>query len=96
VYISVSLKIAQLYTEKNHTELVRVLRERENNCYVDIGGGYNRLCFLKIFYISLRKYIEGKQALLINGGSIVSFLSCCDIFEYDGRQNIFQVVLILR
>jgi hypothetical protein len=43
VYISVSLKIAQLYTEKNHTELVRVLRERENNCYVDIGGGYNRL-----------------------------------------------------
>jgi O-antigen/teichoic acid export membrane protein len=35
----------------------------------------------------LEKYIEGKQAplILMVGQLLAFFLSCCDIFEYDGK-----------
>jgi hypothetical protein len=43
-----------------------------------------------ILYFFGEKYIEGKQALLIlMVGQLLASLSCCDIFEYDGKAKYF-------
>jgi O-antigen/teichoic acid export membrane protein len=99
VYISVSLKIAQLYTEKNHTELVRVLRESARIIVMLTLAVVITVCLFSedILYFFGEKYIEGKQALLILmvGQLLASFFGVAAIYlNMTGRQNIFQVVLI--
>jgi len=99
VYISVSLKIAQLYTEKNQTELVKVLKESARIIVMLTFAVVLVVCLFSedILYFFGENYIEGKQALLILmiGQLLASFFGVSAIYlNMTGRQSIFQVVLI--
>ncbi|SDW11095.1 lipopolysaccharide biosynthesis protein [Flavobacterium degerlachei] len=99
VYISVSLKIAQLYTEKNHRELVKVLRESARIIVMLTLAVVITVCLFSedILYFFGENYIEGKQALLILmvGQLLASFFGVAAIYlNMTGRQSIFQVILI--
>jgi O-antigen/teichoic acid export membrane protein len=99
VYISVSLKIAQLYTEKNRTELVKVLKESARIIVMLTLPVVLIVCLFSedILYFFGENYIEGKQALLILmlGQLLASFCGVSAIYlNMTGRQSTFQVVLI--
>jgi hypothetical protein len=64
VYISVSFK-NRFYTEKNHTELVRVLRESARIIVMLTAVVITVCLFSEDILYFFGKYIEGKQALLI-------------------------------
>lgn len=99
VYISVSLKIAQLYTENNQAELVKALRESARIIVVLTLAVVLTVCLFSedILYFFGENYIQGKQALLILmlGQLLASFFGVSAIYlNMTGRQSIFQVVLI--
>ncbi|WP_371562259.1 MATE family efflux transporter [Flavobacterium sp. Arc2] len=99
VYISVSLKIAQLYTEKNQAELVKTLKESARIIVMLTLAVVITVCLFSedILYFFGENYIEGKQALLILmlGQLLASFFGVSAIYlNMTGRQSIFQVVLI--
>ncbi|EIA09981.1 MATE family efflux transporter [Flavobacterium frigoris] len=99
VYISVSLKIAQLYTEKNRTELVKVLKESARIIVMLTLPVVLIVCLFSedILYFFGENYIEGKQALLILmlGQLLASFFGVSAIYlNMTGRQSTFQIVLI--
>jgi O-antigen/teichoic acid export membrane protein len=99
VYISVSLKIAQLYTEKNHAELVKALRESARIIVVLTLAVVVIVCLFAedILYFFGENYVQGKQALLILmlGQLLASFFGVSAIYlNMTGRQSVFQVVLI--
>jgi O-antigen/teichoic acid export membrane protein len=99
VYISVSLKIAQLYTEKNHAELVKALRESARIIVVLTLPVVVIVCLFAedILYFFGENYVQGKQALLILmlGQLLASFFGVSAIYlNMTGRQSVFQVVLI--
>ena len=99
VYISVSLKIAQLYTDKNHTELLKALKHSARIIVLLTLPVVLFVCLFSenILYFFGENYTQGKQALLILmvGQLIASFFGVSAIYlNMTGRQNIFQVVLI--
>jgi len=99
VYISVSLKIAQLYTENNQAELVKTLKESARIIIMLTLVVVITVCLFSedILYFFGENYIEGKQALLILmvGQLLASFFGVSAIYlNMTGRQSVFQVILI--
>jgi len=99
VYISVSLKIAQLYTENNQAELVKTLKESARIIVMLTLVVVITVCLFSedILYFFGENYIEGKQALLILmvGQLLASFFGVSAIYlNMTGRQSVFQVILI--
>jgi O-antigen/teichoic acid export membrane protein len=99
VYISVSLKIAQLYTDKNRTELLKALKHSARIIVLLTLPVVLFVCLFSenILYFFGENYIQGKQALLIlmTGQLLASFFGVSAIYlNMTGRQSIFQIVLI--
>ncbi|MDI1307274.1 MAG: MATE family efflux transporter, partial [bacterium] len=99
VYISVSLKIAQLYTDKNRAELLRALKHSARIIFLFTLPVVLFVCLFSenILYFFGENYIQGKQALLIlmAGQLLASFFGVSAIYlNMTGRQSIFQIVLI--
>lgn len=99
VYISVSLKIAQLYTDKNRAELLRALKHSARIIFLFTLPVVLFVCLFSenILYFFGENYIQGKQALLIlmTGQLLASFFGVSAIYlNMTGRQSIFQIVLI--
>lgn len=99
VYISVSLKIAQLYTDKNRTELLKALKQSARIIVLLTLPVVLFVCLFSenILYFFGENYTQAKQALLILmvGQLMASFFGVSAIYlNMTGRQNIFQIVLI--
>jgi O-antigen/teichoic acid export membrane protein len=99
VYISVSLKIAQLYTDKNRTELLKALKHSARIIVLLTVPVVLFVCLFSenILYFFGENYTQGKQALLIlmMGQLMASFFGVSAIYlNMTGRQSIFQIVLI--
>lgn len=99
VYISVSLKIAQLYTDNNKKELVKTLKQSSRIIVLFTLPVVLLVCFFSenILYFFGENYILGKQALLIlmAGQLCASFFGVSAIYlNMTGRQHIFQIVLL--
>jgi len=99
VYISVSLKIAQLYTDKNRTELLKALKHSARIIVLLTVPVVLFVCLFSenILYFFGENYTQGKQALLIlmMGQLMASFFGVSAIYlNMTGRQGIFQIVLI--
>jgi O-antigen/teichoic acid export membrane protein len=99
VYISVSLKIAQLYTDKNRTELLKALKHSARIIVLLTLPVVLFVCLFSenILYFFGENYTKGKQALLIlmGGQLLASFFGVSAIYlNMTGRQSIFQIVLI--
>jgi O-antigen/teichoic acid export membrane protein len=99
VYISVSLKIAQLYTDKNRTELLKALKHSARIIVLLTVPVVLFVCLFSenILYFFGENYTQGKQALLILmiGQLMASFFGVSAIYlNMTGRQSIFQIVLI--
>jgi O-antigen/teichoic acid export membrane protein len=99
VYISVSLKIAQLYTDNNKKELLKVLKHSARIIVLLTLPVVLFVCLFSenILYFFGENYVQGKQALLIlmTGQLFASFFGVSAIYlNMTGRQNIFQIVLI--
>lgn len=99
VYISVSLKIAQLYTDNNRTELLKTLKHSARIIVLLTVPVVLFVCLFSenILYFFGENYTQGKQALLIlmAGQLMASFFGVSAIYlNMTGRQSIFQIVLI--
>ena len=99
VYISVSLKIAQLYTDKNRAELLKALKHSARIIVLLTVPVVLFVCLFSenILYFFGENYTQGKQALLIlmMGQLMASFFGVTAIYlNMTGRQSIFQIVLI--
>ena len=99
VYISVSLKIAQLYTDKNRAELLKALKYSARIIVLLTVPVVLFVCLFSenILYFFGENYTQGKQALLIlmMGQLMASFFGVSAIYlNMTGRQSIFQIVLI--
>lgn len=99
VYISVSLKIAQLYTDKNRAELLKALKHSARIIVLLTVPVVLIVCLFSenILYFFGENYTQGKQALLILmiGQLMASFFGVSAIYlNMTGRQSIFQIVLI--
>lgn len=99
VYISVSLKIAQLYTDKNRTELLKALKHSARIIVLLTVPVVLFVCLFSenILYFFGENYTQGKQALIIlmMGQLMASFFGVSAIYlNMTGRQSIFQIVLI--
>ena len=99
VYISVSLKIAQLYTDKNRTELLKVLKHSARIIVLLTVPVVLFVCLFSenILYFFGENYTQGKQALLLLmvGQLMASFFGVSAIYlNMTGRQSIFQIILI--
>jgi O-antigen/teichoic acid export membrane protein len=99
VYISVSLKIAQLYTDKNRAELLKALKHSARIIVLLTVPVVLIVCLFSenILYFFGENYTQGKKALLILmiGQLMASFFGVSAIYlNMTGRQSIFQIVLI--
>lgn len=99
VYISVSLKIAQLYTDKNRAELLKALKHSARIIVLLTVPVVLFVCLFSenILYFFGENYTQGKQALIIlmMGQLMASFFGVSAIYlNMTGRQSIFQIVLI--
>lgn len=99
VYISVSLKIAQLYTDKNRAELLKALKHSARIIVLLTVPVVLFVCLFaeNILHFFGENYTQGKQALLILmvGQLMASFFGVSAIYlNMTGRQSIFQIVLI--
>lgn len=99
VYISVSLKIAQLYTDKNRIELLKALKHSARIIVLLTLPVVLFVCLFSenILYFFGENYTQGKQALLIlmGGQLLASFFGVSAIYlNMTGRQSIFQIILI--
>ncbi|TDE46655.1 polysaccharide biosynthesis protein [Flavobacterium rhamnosiphilum] len=100
VYISVSLKIAQLYTDNNKKELLKTLKQSARMIVLLTLPVVLFVCLFSenILYFFGENYTQSKQALLILmvGQLFASFFGVSAIYlNMTGRQSIFQIVLIL-
>lgn len=99
VYISVSLKIAQLYTDNNKKELLKTLKQSTRMIVFLTVPVVLFVCLFSenILYFFGENYTQSKQALLILmvGQLFASFFGVSAIYlNMTGRQSIFQIVLI--
>ena len=99
VYISVSLKIAQLYSDNNKEELLKLLRQSAKIIVLLTVPVVLFVCLFSenILYFFGENYTQGKQALLILmvGQLFAAFFGVSAIYlNMTGRQSIFQMVLI--
>ena len=99
VYISVSLKIAQLYTDNNKKELSKALKQSARMIVALTLPVVLFVCLFSenILYFFGENYTQSKQALLILmvGQLFASFFGVSAIYlNMTGRQSIFQIVLI--
>ena len=99
VYISVSLKIAQLYTDNNKKELSKALQQSARMIVLLTVPVVLFVCLFSenILYFFGENYTQSKQALLILmvGQLFASFFGVSAIYlNMTGRQSIFQIVLI--
>ncbi|CAM3931040.1 MATE family efflux transporter [Flavobacterium sinopsychrotolerans] len=99
VYISVSLKIAQLYTDNNKKELLKTLKQSARMIVFLTVPVVLFVCLFSenILYFFGENYTQSKQALLILmvGQLFASFFGVSAIYlNMTGRQSIFQIVLI--
>lgn len=100
VYISVSLKIAQLYTDNNKKELLIALKHSARMIVWLTVPVVLLVCLFSenILYFFGENYIQSKQALLIlmAGQLLASFFGVSAIYlNMTGRQSIFQIVLVV-
>ncbi|MFV8368805.1 MATE family efflux transporter [Flavobacterium sp. LB2R40] len=100
VYISVSLKIAQLYTDNNKKELLTALKHSARMIVWLTVPVVVLVCLFSenILYFFGENYIQSKQALLILmvGQLLASFFGVSAIYlNMTGRQSIFQMVLVV-
>jgi O-antigen/teichoic acid export membrane protein len=100
VYISVSLKIAQLYTDNNRTELLNALKQSARIIVLLTLPVVIFVCFFStnILYFFGENYVQGKQALVILmvGQLVASFFGVSAVYlNMTGRQSIFQIVLVV-
>jgi O-antigen/teichoic acid export membrane protein len=99
VYISVSLKIAQHYTDNNKKELLKTLKQSARMIVLLTVPVVLFVCLFSedILYFFGENYTQSKQALLILmvGQLFASFFGVSAIYlNMTGRQSIFQIVLI--
>ncbi|MES2805569.1 MAG: MATE family efflux transporter [Bacteroidota bacterium] len=99
VYISVSLKIAQLYTDNNKKELSKALKQSARMIVTLTLPVVLFVCLFSenILYFFGENYTQSKQALLILmvGQLFASFFGVSAIYlNMTGRQSVFQIVLI--
>jgi O-antigen/teichoic acid export membrane protein len=99
VYISVSLKIAQLYTDNNKKELLNTLKQSARMIVLLTVPVVLFVCLFSenILYFFGENYTQSKQALLILmvGQLFTSFFGVSAIYlNMTGRQSTFQIVLI--
>lgn len=99
VYISVSLKIAQLYTDNNIKELSKTLKQSTRMIVLLTVPVVLFICLFSenILYFFGENYTQSKQALLIlmMGQLLASFFGVSAIYlNMTGRQSVFQIVLI--
>ncbi|RKS15754.1 O-antigen/teichoic acid export membrane protein [Flavobacterium sp. 120] len=99
VYISVSLKIAQLYTDNNKKELSKALKQSARMIVALTLPVVLFVCLFSenILYFFGENYTQSKQALLIlmAGQLFASFFGVSAIYlNMTGRQSVFQIVLI--
>lgn len=99
VYISVSLKIAQLYTDNNKKELSKALKQSSRMIVALTLPVVLFVCLFSenILYFFGENYTQSKQALLIlmAGQLFASFFGVSAIYlNMTGRQSVFQIVLI--
>lgn len=99
VYISVSLKIAQLYTDNNKKQLSKVLKQSARMIVALTLPVVLFVCLFSenILYFFGENYTQSKQALLILmvGQLFASFFGVSAIYlNMTGRQSVFQIVLI--
>ena len=99
VYISVSLKIAQLFTDNNKKELLKTLKHSSRIIVLLTVPVVLFVCLFSenILYFFGENYTQGKQALLILmvGQLVASFFGVSAIYlNMTGRQSVFQIVLI--
>lgn len=99
VYISVSLKIAQLYTDNNKKELSKALKQSSRMIVLLTVPVVLFVCLFSenILYFFGENYTQSKQALLILmvGQLFASFFGVSAIYlNMTGRQSVFQIVLI--
>lgn len=99
VYISVSLKIAQLYTDNNIKELSKTLKQSTRMIVLLTVPVVLFICLFSenILYFFGENYTQSKQALLIlmMGQLLASFFGASAIYlNMTGRQSVFQIVLI--
>nr|WP_315179378.1 MATE family efflux transporter [uncultured Flavobacterium sp.] len=99
VYISVSLKIAQLYTDNNKKELSKALKQSARMIVALTLPVVLFVCLFSenILYFFGENYTQSKQALLIlmAGQLFASFFGVSAIYlNMTGRQGVFQIVLI--
>lgn len=99
VYISVSLKIAQLYTDNNKKELSKALKQSARMIVALTLPVVLFVCLFSenILYFFGENYTQSKQALLILmvGQLFASFFGVSAIYlNMTGRQSVFQIVLI--
>jgi O-antigen/teichoic acid export membrane protein len=100
VYISVSLKIAQLYTDNNRTELLNTLKQSARIIVLLTLPVVLFVCLFSknILYFFGENYVKGNEALLILmvGQLLASFFGVSAIYlNMTGRQSIFQIVLVV-
>ncbi|MFV8269042.1 MATE family efflux transporter [Flavobacterium sp. GT2N3] len=100
VYISVSLKIAQQFTDNNMAALLNTMKQSSRLIFVLTLPLVAVVCFCSesILYFFGPNYLQAKQALLIlmAGHLIASLFGITTIYlNMTGRQRIFQMVLIL-
>ena len=98
-YISVSLKIAQLYTDNNIKELSKTLKQSTRMIVLLTVPVVLFICLFSenILYFFGENYTQSKQALLIlmMGQLLASFFGVSAIYlNMTGRQSVFQIVLI--
>ncbi len=99
VYISVSLKIAQLYTDNNKKQLSKALKQSARMIVALTLPVVLFVCLFSenILYFFGENYTQSKQALLIlmAGQLFASFFGVSAIYlNMTGRQSVFQIVLI--
>lgn len=100
VYISVSLKIAQLYTDDNRRELLNTLKQSARIIVLLTLPVVLFVCLFSknILYFFGEDYVKGNEALLILmvGQLLASFFGVSAIYlNMTGRQSIFQIVLVV-
>jgi O-antigen/teichoic acid export membrane protein len=99
VFISVSLKIAQQFTDNNKIALLSTMKQSSRIIFVITLPIVAVVCFYSesILHFFGPNYIQAKQALLILmvGQLLASLFGITTIYlNMTGRQRIFQVVLI--
>ncbi|RDI56495.1 MATE family efflux transporter [Flavobacterium glaciei] len=99
VFISVSLKIAQQFTDNNKTALLNTMKQSARIIFVLTLPIVAVVCFYaeSILHFFGPNYVQAKQALIILmvGQLFASLFGITTIYlNMTGRQRIFQVVLI--